>query len=119
MKNEKQKSVKEAFGAIDLKLIQEQKDKEVEAMMVHPLTKEKAHELWDIKDLETKREKFLEVIKGFSFMKNDHLIKKIKSALIASELDFLISDFILKTEESCEAKNIRTLIKLKLITIEE
>ena len=113
------KSEKELFGGIDLTTLKEERQKEIEAMMVHPMTKEQAHELWNIKNLNEKKEKFLEVIKGFSFMKNDYFVKRTSYSKTLIEVDTLISNFILKTEESCEAKNLRTLIKLKLITIEE
>lgn len=113
------KSEKELFGGIDLTTLKEERQKEIEAMMVHPMTKEKAHELWNIKNLNEKKEKFLEVIKGFSFMKNDYLIRRLTFVETPTEVDMLITNFLFKTEESCEAKNTRTLIKLKLITLEE
>jgi hypothetical protein len=114
-----QNEQKELFGGIDLTTITEENEKEIEAMMVHPMTKDEAHFLWNIKNLNEKKEKFLEVIKKFSFMKNEYIIKKLAKVENVTEVDFLITNFLLKTEESCKAKNIRTLIKLKLITLEE
>jgi hypothetical protein len=114
-----QKEQKHFFSAIDLTAIKEEKEKEIESMMVHPMTKEEAHYLWNIKNLIEKKEKFLEAVKRFSFMKNEYIIKRAIYSKTLTEVDTLISNFLLKTEESCKAKNIRTLTKLKLITIEE
>lgn len=67
---------------------------------VSGLTKETAHKLWGITTLIEKKEEIQKALLDLPFMKHDFTIERIKKAKKTSDLDMIIADIIIYSEDA-------------------
>jgi hypothetical protein len=87
--------------------------------LVKPLSKEQAHALWNIKTITEKKMAIVIALESLTYMSHSKTRDRLAKIKKIEQLDMLIADLLIYSEDAAEAENQKRLQKANPFYIEE